>query len=137
MLNTSVDDELYDEIALLAGEKVVHLDVWEESLSESLEGRTNPSAEQDSCDVDLYLAGGVYFELYGVRCFSDLDEEPWIGHEMIDRRLHALVKNGAVLEEVAVDEDDALVLVLSQGGEPVAYLAVGAWLLEEWDELPE
>ena len=137
MLNTTVDDELYDEIAQLAGEKIVHVDVWEESLSESLEGRTIASAEQESCDVDLYLAGGVYFELYGVRCFSDLDEEPWRGHEIMDRRLHTLVKSGAALEEVAVDEEDALVLVLSQGGEVVAYLSVGAWLLEEWDELPE
>jgi hypothetical protein len=137
MLHTNVDDELYEELAKLVGEKVVHVEVWEESLSDSLEGRTIVSDKRESCDIDLYLEGGVYFELYGVTCFTDLDEDPWVGHDVMDRRLHTLVKNNVRLEEVAVDEEDGLVLVLGQLGAPVAYLAVSAWLLEEWDELPE
>ena len=44
---------------------------------------------------------------------------------------------GAVLEEIAVDEDDGLVLVLGLKRQPVFYLQVGAWLLDEWEELPD
>jgi len=35
-----------------------------------------------------------------------------------------------------VDEADALVLVLFVGQEAAAYLDIGGWLLEAWDELP-
>jgi len=41
------------------------------------------------------------------------------------------------LEEIAVDESDALILVLGDQGTTKIYLAVEGWLLEEWDELPE
>jgi len=41
------------------------------------------------------------------------------------------------LLEVAVDEEDGLVLVLGRGDQPDIYLQVGAWLLDEWEELPD
>jgi hypothetical protein len=56
--------------------------------------------------------------------------------ETASERLAAIARQGAVLQEVAVDEDDQLVLVLSYSGGKQLYLPVAAWLLEEWDELP-
>ena len=52
-------------------------------------------------------------------------------------RLATLVKSGARLNDIAVDEDDGLILVIGASGGQTLYLAVGAWLLAEWDELPE
>lgn len=134
-LFTSVDDETYAELEQLAGEKVVHAEVWEDSLGDALEERGAPPTDP-AFDLDLYLEGGVYFELYGVTCYADLDGAPLAERDAVERALRKLVKQGATLGEVAVDEEDALVLVLALGDLPLFYLAVGAWLLEEWDELP-
>ena len=134
-LFTTVDDDTYAELEQLAGEQVVHAEVWEDSLGDALEERGGPPTEP-AFDLDLYLEGGVYFELYGVACYSDLDGTPLAERDALERRLLSLVKQGVTLGEVAVDEDDALVLVLARGDLPLLYLAVGGWLLEEWDELP-
>jgi hypothetical protein len=134
-LFTTVDDETYAELEQLAGEKVVHAEVWEDSLSDALEERGAPPSDP-AFDIDLYLEGGVYFELYGVTCYADLDGTPFTDRDAVARALLKLVKQGATLGEVAVDEEDALVLVLALGDLPLLYLVVGGWLLEEWDELP-
>jgi hypothetical protein len=147
-LFTTVDDETYAELNELAGQHVVHVAVWEDALDEALaemgamtgaatEGETTGEpADQTSFDLDVYLEEGAYFELYGVTCFPALDGEPWTGHAQVDQRLKALVGRRATLQEVAVDEEDNLVLILGKGKEQV-FLLVGAWLLEEWDEFPE
>lgn len=134
-LFTTVDDETYAELEQLAGEAIVHAEVWEDSLVDALEERGGPPLEP-AFDLDLYLEGGVYFELYGVTCYSDLDGTPFDDRDLLARRLTTLIKQGATLGEVAVDEDDALVLVLARGDISLLYLVVGGWLLEEWDELP-
>lgn len=131
----TVDDETYAELEQLAGEKVVHAEVWEDSLSDALEERGGPPTDP-AFDLDLYLEGGVYFELYGVTCYADLDGAPLADRDALERALHKIVKQGATLGEVAVDEEDALVLVLTVGDLSLLYLVVGGWLLEEWDELP-
>ncbi len=148
-LYTNVDDELYDELSQLAGQKVVYIEVWEDSLSTALEGEgaageenTDKDGEEDeveqiSFDIDLYLADGAYFELYSASCFESPDGEPWQGLDNVSGRLAAAAKGGAILQEVAVDEEDQLVLVLRHGKEGHIYLPVAAWLLEEWDELPD
>jgi hypothetical protein len=135
-LFTTVDDETYAELNELAGQRVVHIAVWEDALDEALAEMHDAPADRQSFDLDVYLAEGVYFELYGVTCFAALDEEPWTGHAQVDARLRALVGRKATLQEVAVDEEDNLVLIVGMGNEQV-YFLVGAWLLEEWDELPE
>jgi hypothetical protein len=135
-LYTTVDDELYAELSQLAGQKVVLIEVWEDSLSTALEGEEIAPQEQVSFDIDLYLADGAYFELYSATCFDDPDSDPWQGLETASERLAAIARQGAVLQEVAVDEDDQLVLVLSYSSGKQLYLPVAAWLLEEWDELP-
>ena len=138
---TAVDDELYDELSELVGQKVVFVAVWEDSLADALGSAT--AAPDDAADdtfqfdIDLYLADGVFFELYGTQCFSDLDAAPWRGLEKCSRQLVSLLNRGLWLEEVAVTEEDDLVLVLGQAGNPLVYFNVGGWLIEEWDELPD
>lgn len=135
-LMTVVDDETYDELTALVEQRVVHVALWEDSLVDGLAGKP-ADAVQESFDIDLYLEDGVYFELYGVTCFDDPDAEAWQGQAASRTRLAALVKAGARLGDIAVDEEDGLILVLEAPSGKVAYLAVGAWLLAEWDELPE
>jgi hypothetical protein len=135
-LYTTVDDELYDELSQLVGQRVVLVEVWDDSLSSALEQEEVEPQEQGSFDIDLYLADGAYFELYSVACYDSLEEEPWVGLEEVSRRMAAAAKQMGVLEEVAVDEEDQLVLVLGYGAGQRVYLPVAAWLLEEWDELP-
>jgi hypothetical protein len=136
-LTTSVDDELYDELSELAGQKIVHVAIWEDSLSQGL-SESEADDEPDSLfDLDLYLEDGVYFELYGTRCYADIDSEPWGDLATVTRHLLAYVKQGLWLEEVAVNESDELVLVLARNQIPLVYLEIGGWLIEEWDELPD
>ena len=149
-LFTSVDDETYAELSELMGQRVVHIAVWEDALDEALADsaagvtpeiapetapETAPATAQQSFDIDVYLEDGAYFELYSVDCFDAPDSEPWVGYAHVAQRLADLVSRKCTLSEVAVDEDDCLVLVLGKGKEQI-FLAVGAWLLEEWDELP-
>lgn len=136
-LITEVDDEVYDELNELIDQKIVHVNVWEDSLGDELEGRGSTPEEQHAFDVDIYLEDGVYFEMYGTVCYTDLDAEPMAGLDIVAERMNALVKQGVVLGEVAVDDENALVLVLMLGMRPVLYLSVGGWILEEWDELPD
>ncbi|GIK71876.1 MAG: hypothetical protein BroJett021_08640 [Chloroflexota bacterium] len=136
-LMTTVDDETYDELMALVEQRIVHIALWEDSLADGLADRPADSAAQDTFDIDLYLEDGVYFELYGVACFDDPDAEAWNGLATTGERLATLVKSGARLNDIAVDEDDGLILVIGASGGQTLYLAVGAWLLAEWDELPE
>lgn len=135
MFNSAVDDELYDELAQLAGEKIVHVAVWEDSMVDAIAGQ-GAAQDSTSCDMDLYLEGGVYFELYGVTGYPDPESEPLSDRDALEKELRRLVAAGATVGDVAVDEDDALVLVLAMGGETALYLSVGGFVLEEWDELP-
>lgn len=140
-LMTAVDDETYDELMALVDQRIVHVALWEDSLADALAERlpeqTIDAAEQSTFDIDIYLEDGVYFELYGVACFDDPDAEAWQGVTKSGARLAALVKMQAQLGDIAVDEDDGLILVVTAPGGKMVYLAVAAWLLAEWDELPE
>jgi hypothetical protein len=150
-LFTRVDDEQYDELSELTDQPVVHISVWEEGLADAMGSAGQIEASQaapgakdsagddmeTAADIDLYLRDGVYFELYGTLCYTDLDAAPLTNLAQIEQELHRLVEVGVQLEEIAVDEDDGLVLVLAQNHKPVIYLQVGAWLLDEWEELPE
>lgn len=140
VLLTSVDDELYDELNELVGQRVAHVVLWEESLADALAGEVAETEidpeRQTTFDLDLYLDEGVYFELYGVSAFVDLDAPPITGADSMARLLLTAVDRGVWLEEIAVDEEDNLVLILGRQGVPTLYLTVGGWLLEEWEELP-
>lgn len=136
-LYTTVDDELYEELAELTDQKISHFELWEDSVIDALHETQTATDNQQYFDLDLYLADGVYFELYGTACYGDLESQPLQGLEVVHDRLTRLVQQGSRLMEVAVDEDDSLVLVLGEASTVQLYLVVGGWLLEEWDELPE
>lgn len=135
LFNSTVDDELYDDLAELSGEKIVHVAVWEDSLVDAMAGPTPPD-EIASFDMDLYLESGVYFELYSVAAYPDLESDPLSNRAELEKLLHTLVHDVVILGDVAVDEEDALVLVLAHKDKPVLYFAVGGFVVEEWDELP-
>ena len=134
---TTVDDEMFDELSELVEQKVVFFELWEDSLADALAEQTVDPTRQSTFDLDLYLEDGVYFEMYGVACFDDPDAEAWRGQEHAGARLATLVAAHAQLGDVAVDDDDGLVLVLATPDGRSTYLVVGAWLLAEWDELPD
>jgi hypothetical protein len=140
-LNVQIDDEQYAELSELAGQALVHVSVWEESLADALNqghaGAPTQAEDDLAADLDLYLRDGVYFELYGTLCYTDPEQAPLNNLNEIESRLRNLIKRGGELLEVAVDEDDGLVLVLGSEGQPSFYLQVGAWLLDEWEELPD
>ncbi len=135
-LMTSVDDATFDELVALEQQRIAHTTIWEESLADALaEQETDPDL-QTAFDIDLYLSEGVYFELYAASIFTALDAAPVEGDEDAARLLLTLVNEGLWLDEIAVDEEENLVLVLGAQDESQCYLTVGGWLLEEWDELP-
>lgn len=136
-LYTTVDEEQLAELEGLIGQRVAQVAVWEDSLADALDEGEHEPEEPQAFDVDLYLEEGVYFELYSVLVFDDPESDPWQGMAGIERRLRDLVRARAVLSEVAVDENDALVLVLQDERQRTAYLVAAAWLLEEWEELPD
>jgi len=129
-----VDDEAFDALVELAGGPVAGITLWEDSIADALgQGELIGSA----VDMDLYLSSGAYFELYGVLCYPDVDSEPLAGANVIDQRIAQLMRLGPHLTEVAVDEEDSLVLVLGGKGRTLLFLNAGAWSLGEWEELPE
>lgn len=136
-LYTEVDDEMYEELAALVGEKIVHVEIWEESLGDVMAGEEGDEAGQIGFDIDLYLEGGIYFELYSTVCYPTIESDPLEGLSTVQSRLAGLVKSGVWLEEVAVDDENSLILVLAQRKQPQLYLLIGAWTVGEWDELPE
>jgi hypothetical protein len=136
-LYTQVDDATYASLAELAGQRIVFAAVWEDSLADALGELAGALPEPESVDIDLYLHDGVYFELYGTVCYPTLESDPLPDRAAAERRLVDLVGQGVWLEEIAVDEEEGLVLVLAQHHRPVLFLQVGAWILDEWDELPD
>ncbi|MEZ4665032.1 MAG: hypothetical protein R2911_46495 [Caldilineaceae bacterium] len=131
---TEVDDDLLEDLAEVTGQQVVSYSVWDESLAAALD---QAQADPAALDIDLYLEGGVYFECYSTLCFITPDSEPLDGLASVDSFMGKTVRKGLWLDEVAVDEENQLVLVLAQKRQPVLYLVVSGWTLAEWEELPE
>lgn len=151
-LYTGVDDDQFDDLAELTGQQVVHAGLWQDSMAtaltpqDSLEAQDAPahahnavaeSADDAVFDLDLYLRDGVYFELYGVQLYPSLDSEPLSGYDAAQQHLRALIDSGLWLDEIGVDEDDSLVLILCRRRDPLLYVPAGAWVVDEWDELPD
>ncbi len=146
-INTTVSDELYDELAELEGLQVVGAALWEDSLSDNPDSEEGEDGEEPEeiidpesrqfVDMDIYLDENVQLELYEVALYTSLDEDPIIGLTAIGTLLSKEIEAGLWLEEVAVDEDEQLVLVMTRQHEPRFYLNVGGWSTSEWDELPE
>jgi hypothetical protein len=131
---TAVDDDQYAKLLDLTGQVIVHVNLWEESLLDEVDGDSGPT--HVVFDLDLYLEGGVYFELYGAHVYASQDKPPLSDRDTVQPVLVRLVERRARLEEIAVDDEDALVLVLADERESPLYLVAGGWLLEEWDDAP-
>lgn len=102
-----------------------------------IDNSTSPNANSPHVDIDLYLSDGVYFELYSTVCFPHLDSNPITQAESIDAALSHEIQAGVWLDEIAVDDENQLVLVLSRNHQPVLYLMVAGWTVDGWEELPE
>lgn len=137
-LNTLVTDELYDQLLdQVAGARIVGLVLWEESLADEMGDSSPKTNARELVDMDLYLENHVSMELYGVTVHTGLDNEPLHGLTRIDSTLAGAVEKGLWLDEIAVNDQDELVLVLVRNHQPQLYLIVGGWSLAEWDELPQ
>ncbi len=136
-LFTSVDDDLYEELLALRGQRLVQVALWEDSLADDLAAARQTLDHEAFFDLDLYLEEGVFFELYGASGYPSLQDDPIDEAEDLNRRLVALVNQNATLTDIAVDEEENLVLVLGRGKTPRLYLVAGGWLPNEWEELPD
>ena len=140
---TSVSDALYEDLAELCGQKIVHVHLWEDSLADSLEESNNNDIRDDLdgderifFDLDIYLEDGLYFELLGTLCYPSLEDEPFMSEKAVRKILRIVIESEASLDEVGIGEDEELVLVLGHRSQAMLYLAINGWLVADWEELP-
>lgn len=132
-----VTEELYQELVdSVEGQKVAGLALWEESLADE-EGAEVAPDRRDVFDLDLYLDNHLYLEIYAAYIFSDPEGEALRGLDRIGKMFASLIDRGLWLDEIAVTEDNELVLILSRNQQPQLYLNVGGWSVEPWETLPE
>ena len=132
--NLSVDDQTLDELRTLEGQSISKIALWDETIIDALE---DSALGATAVDMDVYLEHGVLFELYGVLCYPDLDDEPIANVAELSQLLTGLQGKESLLDGVAVDTEDDLVLVVLDAEDQPLYLNAGAWMLEEWEELPD
>jgi hypothetical protein len=132
-----VTDELYNELLeTVEGQKVVGLALWEESLADAEDEEVDPDA-RELFDFDLYLENQLYLEIYASYIFKDPNSDALRGLDQIGKMFSELIEEGLWLDEIAVTEDNELVLILSRSHQPLLYLNVGGWAIEEWETLPD
>ena len=135
-LHYRLDDEQYQALVdAVAGERVMGLALWEESISD-VTGETPSPKARVLFDLDLYLENHLLLALYGTSVFPDPDSDPLRGWQQAGKIVQALISEGIWLDEIAATEEDELVLVLSRKHIPHLYLNVGGWTIEEWKTLP-
>lgn len=137
ILNTELTDEAYEELAVSEGAVVVGLAFWDSSLADELAEDAPTPLDRVVIDLDLYLDDNTLLELYGASLFAPDSQEPLVGVQAIENALVDLADSESELSEVAQTEDGALALVFAANEQPKLIIAVGAWSVSEWDELPE
>lgn len=137
ILHTDLTDEAYEELAVSEGAVVVGLAFWDSSLADEVADETPTDEERVVIDLDLYLDDNTLLELYGASLFAADSQEPLVGVKAIEEALVDLADSESELSEVAQTEDGALALVFAAAEQPKLIIAVGAWAVSEWDELPE
>jgi hypothetical protein len=131
-----VTDDLYNELVdTVEGQKVVGLALWEESLAD--EDEEIAPEERELFDFDLYLENQFYLEIYAAYIFQDPNGDALQGLDQIGKMFSTLIEEGVWLDEIALTEDNELVLILSRNRQPLLYLNVGGWAIEEWETLPD
>ena len=137
ILHTELTDEAYEELAVSEGAVVVGLAFWDSSLADEIADEAPTAEERVVIDLDLYLDDNTLLELYGASLFAADSQQPLVGLKALEDALVDLADSESELSEVAQTEDGALALVFAAGEEPRLIIAVGAWSVSEWDELPE
>ena len=137
ILHTELTDEAYEELAVSEGAVVVGLAFWDSSLTDEMEEEPPTPEMRVSIDLDLYLDDNTLLELYGASLFLADSQEPLVGVAALEKALVDLADSESELSEVAQTEDGALALVFGVEEQPTLIIAVGAWSVSEWDELPE
>ena len=135
-LHLQLDDEQYAALVeTAAGERVVGLALWEESIADEATKRPQPET-RSLFDLDLYLENSLLLTLYGTSVFPDPESEPLRGWQRAGRIMQSLVNEGIWLDDIAATEEDNLVLVLCRDRTPQLYLIVSGWSAEKWESLP-
>lgn len=135
-LHLKLDDEQYAALVEnVAGEKVVGLALWEESITDEAAERPGPES-RILFDLDLYLENNLLLTLYGAGVFPDPESEPLHGWQRAGKIIQTLVNAGIWLDDIAATEDNNLVLVLCRDRTPQLYLIVSGWSVEKWELLP-
>ncbi|MEA3334699.1 MAG: hypothetical protein U9R25_02245 [Chloroflexota bacterium] len=132
-----LSDEAFEALASLKGSAVVGVSFWDSSLADELTEQV-PAAEWRSIvDMDLRLDNGILLELYGVLLYPSIGDDPLQGIDRIEETLIGLVDNEGVLVEVAETQEGGLALVFGPETVTEVVLAVGAWVVSEWQDLEE
>ena len=135
-IHLQLDDEQYAAlIGTVAGEKVVGLALWEESITDEVTERPGPEMRA-IFDLDLYLENNLLLTLYGTSIFPDPESEPLHGWQRAGKIVQSLVSAGIWLDDIAATEENDLVLVLCRDRSPQLYLIVSGWSVEKWEQLP-
>jgi len=137
ILYTELTDEAYEELAVSEGAVVIGLAFWDSSLADEMTDESPTPDQRVVIDLDLYLDDNTLLELYGASLFAADSQEPLMGVQAIENALVDLADSESELSEVAQTEDGALALVFAAAEQPKLIIAVGAWAVSEWDELPE
>ena len=130
-------DELWEDMASLEGVPIASLVIWDSSLVDvSLD---DPVTDENRVYVDfeLYLANQTLLELYGAAILPDESSDPLMGLDAIGEALNRLAEKGAIVREIAADQDEKLVLSLASAEGDSLLTSVTAWLETTWDVLPE
>ena len=151
-LHVQLDDEQYAALVdTVAGEKIIGLALWEESITDQFdsrrpqgfghlsainEGEKPTPAARVLFDLELYLENNLLLTLYGTSFFPDPESDPLRGWQWAGKILQSLINEGIWLDEIAATEEDELVLILSRNHTPQMYLNVSGWSVEEWETLP-
>ena len=135
-LHLELDDAQYAALVeTVAGEKVVGLALWEESITDEASESPGPEARA-LFDLELYLENNTLLTLYGTSVFPDPESEPLHGWQRTGRIMQQLVSQGIWLDDIAATEENNLVLVLCRDRSPRLYLIVSGWSAEKWELLP-
>jgi len=136
-IHFKLTDQLWEKLVELDGAAIASLVVWDSSLvDDSLD---DPITDKNRVYVDfeLYLDDQQMLEIYGAAVLEDEDSDALVGFGKISRALGRLAGNGALIQEVAADQDERLVLILQDKKNKSLLTPVTAFLLTTWDVLPE
>jgi len=136
-IHFKLTDQLWEELVELDGASIASLVVWDSSLVD--DNLDDPVTDENRIYVDfeLYLDDQQLLEIYGAAVLRDESSDALVGFDNIGRTLGRLAENGALIQEVASDQDDRLVLILRDHKNRRLLTSVTAWLLTTWDALPE